>query len=134
MIDLIQNNEQWSATREKLNEVIATVNVLSGEYTAKPVFSSVDADFGESKKIDVAVKYVNNGNWPMEQLAVEVSTEGFESDPDVRVFAAEKNITSGGVSEGTVKVKVTVNFNAEEEYSVRAVWAGMVTSEVVVAS
>ena len=134
MIDLIQNNEQWSATREKLNEVIATVNVLSGEYTAKPVFSSVDADFGESKKIDVAVKYVNNGNWPMEQLAVEVSTEGFESDPDVHVFAAEKNITSGGVSEGTVKVKVTVNFNAEEEYSVRAVWAGMVTSEVVVAS
>lgn len=136
MIDLIQNNEQWSTTREKLNEVIATVNVLAGEYTAKPVFSSISASFEpKTNEITVIIGFANAGNWPFRQLAVEVCTDKFVSGDFTRFYADEEDIVSGTPMSGSVELTKSFDkpVDAVNIYC-RAVWAGMVVSAVVLAA
>lgn len=135
MIDLIQNNEQWSTTREKLNEVIATVNVLAGEYTAKPVFSSISASFDpKTNEITVIIGFANAGNWPFRQLAVEICTDKFVSGDFTRFYADEEDIVSGTPMSGSVEL--TKSFDKPDAVNIycRAVWAGMVVSAVVLAA
>lgn len=136
MIDLIQNNEQWSTTREKLNEVIATVNVLAGEYTAKPVFSSIGASFDpKTNEITVIIGFANAGNWPFRQLAVEVCTDKFVSGDFTRFYADEEDIVSGTPMSGSVKLTRSFDKPGDAVYIYcRAVWAGMVVSAVVLAA
>lgn len=138
MIDLIQNNEQWSTTRGKLNEVIATINVLAGEYTAKPVFSSIVASLDEkTKDITAEIGFVNKGGWPIKQLAVEISTDNFVSGKSTSIYAEDDDIVSGSPLSGSVSITgslKTLGIDDADGIYCRAVWAGMVTSVVVVAA
>lgn len=136
MIDLIQNNEQWSSTRDKLNEVITIVNSLNGEYIAKPVFSSIGASFDpKTNEITVIIGFANAGNWPFKQLAVEVCTDKFVSGDLTRFYADEEDIVSGTPMSGSVKLTRSLDKPGDAVYIYcRAVWAGMVISEVVSAA
>lgn len=148
MIDLIQNNEQWSSTRDKLNEVITIVNSLNGEYIAKPEIKSISAAIKE-KIIVLSVTFSNPGDWPLEQLVAQASTDETFSTIAASCIGYDEAISDGGKQSGTIVLKIVLSKEGIEQsgegekeneeveeatYYCRVVWAGMVISDTVVAS
>lgn len=148
MIDLIQNKEQWSSTRDKLNEVITIVNSLNGEYIAKPEIKSISAVIKE-KNIVLFVTFSNPGDWPLEQLVAQASTDKTFSTIAASCIGYDEAISEGGKLSGTIVLEIVLSKEGieqsgerEEEnekvgeatYYCRVVWAGMVISDTVVAS
>lgn len=141
MIDLIQNNEQWSSTREKLNEVITIVNSLNGEYIAKPEIKSISAVISE-ENIVLSVTFSNPGDWPLKQLVAQASTDETFSTIAARRIGYDEAISEGGKLSGTIVLEIVLSKGGIEQsievekatYYCRVVWAGMVISDTVVAS